>query len=1037
MADVIAHSTVAAMLAAGASDETRHQTAGYYAPNDGGGGLYRFDQQSTATPDLGLVHATWLEEEPQSWTAGRWLLIHDGTVNVRQFGAKGDGNGVALSTQVGTGRFANETNLRAVYQALAGSPFCELTTSDTIDWAAIQQAVLSCLKAGIRLEGPSGIYKLTKGLWIGRDDTVAFFLDEDEEEWVFSQGVKDAEQTGFFFMGQPGLSRQETDNESFNLRLTEDRRGVYLVSVGAVPNGFTVKAEFGAKGTTDTLTDTTTIADFVTAIGAAVGTGFTVTSASRYSTGTTIGGKTVAFKVAPTGGFATKETYAGDFVTTPVTTTLGSAPASDRFAWVFPEAAIVSFRRSAGVHYVLENFTLKGADTGSSRFASFGVAHVNCAFTEHQFDRFYVSNVDTAYGILSGGAGNGELTQFNRLFGGNAWRAFYCNNPQSFQLNFTDWYLGLDVDGLFVDLALADAPGHGINLFSCHATFGGANQTEGNGTLLRVRRGTGIVQWVGGRIEHLATLMDYDAVAPQGLENNLDFVLRGVEIEGMVGGADRSFMKGVTVSGGTPTGTQYGLLADGCRFKPQFGLDNDEADLHFDTEAGDQVRCLFQNCRFDGIRAFVMNGFRADFVRCYRTDFNTPGDSGLTMRRFDSSAGEPGPVLQSRRNVSQDTPWSQTGPLFNALKNSDLKGQAQSTSVSNTVAFSVSGWSILGGLSSNVVFGKWGAFTEADFNPGPESFFLRTTLGQKVSAVLDFLDFSSAGVKVVTYQALVRVTGKTRFALVNSNVASIVYDELVLSPTGADTGWTLVTLRANVDNQDPEPPVVSHAKLEIEAQGSTSTLLVWWQQAWGGRAGDSTYPLDGGLANAGFARTPGGTVVKQTYPWAVNAMGVKAASRFQLPLLDTNPSTGDAKQMGWKSEQAASSYDLQSGELYVDDWQRAVMAFMANAWFALHQPERVRTNPSSPYDWEAGDEKNVVFDTTGAKTVNLPTSLADVAPGTTVRVHNVNSGVSTVTINMGSGSVTINALAFAECVFYDDGGTGRWLVRTGSANRKP
>jgi hypothetical protein len=166
-------------------------------------------------------------------------------------------------------------------------------------------------------------------------------------------------------------------------------------------------------------------------------------------------------------------------------------------------------------------------------------------------------------------------------------------------------------------------------------------------------------------------------------------------------------------------------------------------------------------------------------------------------------------------------------------------------------------------------------------------------------------------------------------------------------------------------------------------------------------------------------------------------MGVKAASRFQLPLLDTNPSTGDAKQMGWKSEQAASSYDLQSGELYVDDWQRAVMAFMANAWFALHQPERVRTNPSSPYDWEAGDEKNVVFDTTGAKTVNLPTSLADVAPGTTVRVHNVNSGVSTVTINMGSGSVTINALAFAECVFYDDGGTGRWLVRTGSANRKP
>ncbi|MCY1341420.1 hypothetical protein D9M68_297960 [compost metagenome] len=63
---------------------TRAFVTGYYAPGDGGGGAYWCDSSDTTSTDNGgtVVLAS---------DGGRWKLQYNGTVSIRQFGAKGDG----------------------------------------------------------------------------------------------------------------------------------------------------------------------------------------------------------------------------------------------------------------------------------------------------------------------------------------------------------------------------------------------------------------------------------------------------------------------------------------------------------------------------------------------------------------------------------------------------------------------------------------------------------------------------------------------------------------------------------------------------------------------------------------------------------------------------------------------------------------------------------------------------------------------------------------------------------------------------------
>lgn len=79
--------TIDALKAISTADLADGSTAlvnGYYAAGDGGGGSFYYDQTSGATDNGGTVIA------PDSGT-GRWLRIFDGAINVRWFGATGDG----------------------------------------------------------------------------------------------------------------------------------------------------------------------------------------------------------------------------------------------------------------------------------------------------------------------------------------------------------------------------------------------------------------------------------------------------------------------------------------------------------------------------------------------------------------------------------------------------------------------------------------------------------------------------------------------------------------------------------------------------------------------------------------------------------------------------------------------------------------------------------------------------------------------------------------------------------------------------------
>lgn len=79
---VLKFASIADLKAANLSAGSVAMTEGYYASNDGGGGTYTI-VNDTATQDGGLVH---------TMTNGlRAKLIHDGVMNLKQFGAKGDG----------------------------------------------------------------------------------------------------------------------------------------------------------------------------------------------------------------------------------------------------------------------------------------------------------------------------------------------------------------------------------------------------------------------------------------------------------------------------------------------------------------------------------------------------------------------------------------------------------------------------------------------------------------------------------------------------------------------------------------------------------------------------------------------------------------------------------------------------------------------------------------------------------------------------------------------------------------------------------
>ena len=81
------NSIAALRLRSGTTIANAAKTLGYYSAGDGGGNSFYWDSTSVATDNGGTVI------KPTAVSgAGRWLAIDAYTINVRQFGAKGDGS---------------------------------------------------------------------------------------------------------------------------------------------------------------------------------------------------------------------------------------------------------------------------------------------------------------------------------------------------------------------------------------------------------------------------------------------------------------------------------------------------------------------------------------------------------------------------------------------------------------------------------------------------------------------------------------------------------------------------------------------------------------------------------------------------------------------------------------------------------------------------------------------------------------------------------------------------------------------------------
>lgn len=92
------------------------RTTGYHAPEDGGAAFYYLDESDTTSADNGVTVIV-------ASDGGRWKLNHNGSINVRQAGARGDGSDDIVALQRATD--ALSPGLRLVAEG-------EFTTSEEL-----------------------------------------------------------------------------------------------------------------------------------------------------------------------------------------------------------------------------------------------------------------------------------------------------------------------------------------------------------------------------------------------------------------------------------------------------------------------------------------------------------------------------------------------------------------------------------------------------------------------------------------------------------------------------------------------------------------------------------------------------------------------------------------------------------------------------------------------------------------------------------------------------------------------------------------
>lgn len=116
---------------------------------------------------------------------------------MRQFGALGveSGSPKTLANLITYDLFTNFAEALATYPGAPGSPFSGLKDTETFDWVAIQAALAWCGAEGVRCEVPSGVFKVSRPVWMGDDTTYAV----DSEDQNIETSAKDSTVMGLTF----------------------------------------------------------------------------------------------------------------------------------------------------------------------------------------------------------------------------------------------------------------------------------------------------------------------------------------------------------------------------------------------------------------------------------------------------------------------------------------------------------------------------------------------------------------------------------------------------------------------------------------------------------------------------------------------------------------------------------------------------------------------------------------------------------------------------------------------------------------------
>ena len=395
------------------------RTTGYWTPNDGGGALFYYDDTDLSATNEGTVFRP--DSVAYDSDPGRWLMIvEEGRVNVKQFGAILDGTKRNLTTTYsGVQRFANLAAAQTLYGSTKGTWFELMDANDTLDAVAIQAAIDWALENGCECVQPHGQARVNRSVWIGKGEhgTAA-----DSSEKNLSQ------YGGFHYSGVGVKPRDDGDgSQGSGIYMDSDIGNRYTLRCNTddgTPSsgGIQIVCLFGSVQTTATInynddaSDIETKLETLTDLGANV----TVTCPLGGASATLASGHTFVIVIDRDIDLAgNKRTWHGEL------TIAANTLNNDAFCRVYSDSGVVCLRGSAQYNHRVSGLVCRASivvDGGDDCYgASHGVLHTHSTWQGFSIEDVTVQDAKYIFGIADNETVSDSEFSTNGVRGINVW----------------------------------------------------------------------------------------------------------------------------------------------------------------------------------------------------------------------------------------------------------------------------------------------------------------------------------------------------------------------------------------------------------------------------------------------------------------------------------------------------------------------------------------------------------------------------------------------------------------------------------------